>query len=440
LRERVIEQCHEEFARAFEMRRDLHAHPELGWTEFRTASRSAAALAAAGWDVRVGAAVCAPAGRMGVPPESELNAAWQDALANGGDAGWLEPMRGGLTGVVAELRGNQPGPTVAMRFDMDALPLLEAADDGHRPAREGFVSTRPGVMHACGHDAHTALGVALGSVLARVREQLRGTLQIILQPAEEGTRGAAAMVAAGALDAANYFLCPHVGATSETTGEIVPGVSGFLATVKLDAWYRGEAAHAGLAPEQGRNALLGAAQAALGLHAIARHSAGNSRVNVGVLRAGSGRNIIPAEAQLKLELRGEQTAVTVYLEQEALRVLAGAAAMWGLEHGVERVGAAPSAASDEAVMAVVRRVAGALPSVTQVSDTTAAAASDDATAMMRHVQERGGQAAYVILGTRLAGGHHNERFDIDEECLLPGLQVFALSALELTGSLGHPAG
>ncbi len=435
LREAVIAHADEEFDRAVEIRRDLHANPELGWTEFRTASRAAAALEAAGWEVRAGESVCAPDARMGVPSEAEREQAWDLALSNGGHPGWMEPMRGGLTGVVAQLRGNQPGPTVALRFDTDALPILEAADEDHRPAREGFVSQRPGVMHACGHDAHTAIGVSVGRVLSRVRDQLHGTVQIVLQPAEEGTRGAAAMVAAGALDEADYFLCPHVGAASETNGEIIPGVSGFLATIKLDAWYHGKAAHAGLAPESGVNAMLGAAQAALGLHALARHSAGNSRVNVGVLQAGSGRNIIPSEAHLKLELRGDVTQVTDYLEKEALRVLAGAAAMWGLEHRVERAGAAPSAASDEEMIDLIRTIATTLPSITQVSDPTFAGASDDATAMMHRVQERGGKAAYVIIGTELAAGHHNERFDIVEECLRPGIQLFALAALHLTGSL-----
>jgi aminobenzoyl-glutamate utilization protein A len=318
---------------------------------------------------------------------------------------------------------------------MDALPIEEARDDQHRPAREGFVSQRPGVMHACGHDAHTAIGIAVGRVLGRVREQLRGTVRIVLQPAEEGARGAAAMVAAGALDGVDYFLCPHVGAASGVTGAVIPGVTGFLATVKLDAWYQGKAAHAGLEPERGHNALLGAAQAALGLHALPRHSAGDSRVNVGVLRAGTGRNIIPAEAHLKLELRGESTSVVDDLEAQARQVLAGAAAMWGLEHRVERAGAAPSATSDAALIELIGRIAGTLPTVTRVGEPAFAGASDDATAMMLRVQETGGTAAYLLVGTELAAGHHNERFDIDERCLLPAIQLFALAALELTGTL-----
>ena len=423
------------YPQAVARRRDLHRFPETAWTEFRTASRCAAELAAAGWSVQVGPAVCAPEARMGVPPERELDAAYQFALENGGDPSWMEQMRGGYTGVVATLSGVEPGPTVVLRFDMDALEVNEEPDpEVHRPARLGFVSQRPGVMHACGHDAHTSIGVAVGQLLGRLRTRLRGTVRIVLQPGEEGTRGAASMVAAGVLDGANYFLCPHVGAQSRVSGEVIPGITSFLATTKLDVWFRGREAHAGLGPETGRNALIGAAQAALGLHAIPRHSEGNSRVNVGVLRAGTGRNVIAAEAYMKLELRGEKSVITDYLEEQARNVIAGAAAMWGLEYQIERVGGAPSAGSDPSLMERVAQWARALPWVKKIGTPVSAEASDDATAMMRRVQEQGGQAAYVIIGTELPSGHHTPRFDIDEECMKTGIALFALATLDLTGS------
>ena len=393
-------------------------------------------LSELGWSVQGGKSVFVPAARMGVPDESELDTCWDAAHSNGGDPYWLEQMRGGFTGVVAELKGSHPGPTVALRFDIDALPVTEEQDPAvHRPAREGFVSQRPGIMHACGHDAHAAIGVGVARVLTELRDQVKGTIRIILQPAEEGARGAAAMVAAGVLDDVDFFLCPHVGAESDVTGEVLPGVTGFLATSKYDTRFTGREAHAGLAPQEGNNALLGAAQAALGLHAIARHSAGNSRVNVGVLNAGSGRNVIAGSASLKFELRGEATVVTDYLEREAKNILAGAAMMWGLEHHIEQVGGAPSATSDAALVEKIGRIATDLPLVNSVGDPVPAGASDDATTMMAKVQEHGGQAAYVILGTTLPSGHHTPRFDIDEECMLTGIQLFSIAVLELTGSL-----
>jgi aminobenzoyl-glutamate utilization protein A len=436
MRKEILDLAEELYPQTIRRRRDLHQFPEPAWTEFRTASLCAAALAEAGWNVRVGRAVCADEARMGLPSAVELDAAYQAALTAGGDPTWMEQMRGGYTGVAATLQGALPGPTIALRFDMDALEVPEARDgEKHRPAREGFVSQRQGLMHACGHDAHTSIGVAVGQLLAQVKDRLKGTIHIILQPGEEGTRGAASMVAAGVLDKADYFLCPHVGAQSHITGEVIPGITSFLATVKLDAWLIGREAHAGLAPEEGRSALIGAAQAALGLHAIPRHSTGNSRVNVGLLRAGSGRNVVAGEAYLKLELRGATTEITDYLEVQARSVIAGAAAMWGLEHRIERVGAAPSASSDSALMERIAAIATTLPNVKQLGTPCHAPASDDATAMMRRVQEQGGQAAYVILGTDLPSGHHTPRFDIDESCMLTGIQLFSLAALELTGTL-----
>lgn len=435
VRQKVLALAAELFPQAVRLRRDLHRFPEPGWTEFRTASLCAAALASAGWDVKVGETVCLPQARMGVPDVDKLEAAYQEALVAGGDPLWMEKMRGGFTGVFATLKGVQPGPTVALRFDMDALEVPEEQDSIHFPVREGFVSRRPGLMHSCGHDAHTSIGVTVGELLGRLKENLRGTCHILLQPGEEGTRGAASMVAAGLLDGVDYYLAPHVGAQSKVTGEVIPGITSFLATVKLDVWFYGREAHAGLAPEHGRHALMGAAQAALGLHAIPRHSMGNSRVNVGVLRAGSGRNVIPGEAFMKLELRGESNEILNYLEEQARNIISGAATMWGLTQKISRAGAAPSASSDPELMDMIARIARGLPEVRTIGIPCRAAASDDATAMMVRVQEQGGKAAYLILGSALPSGHHTPRFDIEESCIRTGIELFSLAALELTGSL-----
>jgi aminobenzoyl-glutamate utilization protein A len=242
------------------------------------------------------------------------------------------------------------------------------------------------------------------------------------------------MVAGGLLDGVDYFLCPHVGAQSHVTGEIIPGVTGFLATTKVDVRFRGREAHAGLAPQEGRNALLAACMATLGLHAIPRHSGGNSRVNVGVLRAGSGRNVIASTAELELELRGDTTEVVEFMGDQARAVVEGAARANGVESRFEVVGHAPSAASDQEVMDAVERVARAIPGVRRIGLPCRAEASDDATTMMRRVQEQGGKAAYVIIGTHLPDGHHTPRFDIDESVMAAGIGTLAGAALELLAS------
>lgn len=412
-------------------RRDVHKHAEAGWLEFRTTATIVDRLRSLGWTVLWGKDLYGDVDRLGVPAEAELDACFERALAEGADPSVLEPMRGGWTGCVADLDGTGPGPRVALRFDIDGLPVPEATTDDHLPTREGFASVHQGIMHACGHDAHTAMGLGVAEALARTRESWPGSVRLVFQPGEEGTRGAASMVAAGLLDGFDAFLAPHVGAQSRRTGEIIPGISGFLATRKLDVHFSGREAHAGLAPEVGHNALIAAAAAALQLHAMPRHAGGNSRVNVGVLRAGTGRNVVAGSASMLMELRSQSAEVVAELERRARLIVAGTAAAHEVESEFVVAGKAPSARSDDAAMDAVAKAARGVPGVDQVSEPCVAEASDDATAMMRRVQEQGGVASYLIVGTDLPDGHHTPRFDVDERVLRPGIAVMTRAAVDL---------
>lgn len=413
------------------LRRDLHRHAETAWTEFRTASIVAGRLQALGFDVALGRKVMVDGARMGVPAPEVIDAAYRRARDEGARADLLREMEGGFTGVVARMAGARPGPSIAFRFDIDANDLHESLDAVHLPAREGFASVHAGAMHACGHDGHTALGLGLAEVVTRLRAEWPGTVTLVFQPGEEGVRGARAMVEAGVVDDASVMVCCHLGAQSRVTGHVVGGISGFLATTKLDAVFTGAESHAALEPETGRSALLGAATAVLNLHAIPRHSGGESRINVGVLQAGTGRNVTPGRAVLKLETRGSTAAVNEYMEARARAVLAAAAAMHGLGIDITIAGATPSATSDAALIARVREAAAQVPEVTTFEDTAFAAASDDACAFMRRVQERGGLAAYVIVGAALASGHHTPRFDFDEAALPLGVKLLGSLAWDL---------
>jgi len=413
------------------LRRDLHRHAETAWTEFRTASIVAGRLRALGFDVALGRKVVVEGARMGVPAPEVIDAAYRRARDEGAGGELLREMEGGFTGVVARMAGARPGPSIAFRFDIDANDLHESRDAVHLPAREGFASVHAGAMHACGHDGHTTIGLGLAEVLARLRPEWPGAVTLVFQPAEEGVRGARAMVEAGVVDDASVMVCCHLGAQSRVTGHVVGGISGFFATTKLDAVFTGAESHAALEPESGRSALLGAATAVLNLHAIPRHSAGESRINVGVLQAGTGRNVTPGRAVLKLETRGATAAVNEYMEARARAVLAAAAAMHGLGIDITIAGATPSATSDAALIARVREAAAQVPEVTTFEDTAFAAASDDACAFMRRVQERGGLAAYVIVGAALASGHHTPRFDFDEAALPLGVKLLGSLAWDL---------
>jgi len=412
-------------------RRDLHRHAETAWTEFRTSSLIARRLRELGFDVALGRDIHREEARMGVPPPDVLEAARRRALDEGAPAELAEAMAGGFTGVVARLRGGRPGPTIGLRFDIDALDIAESREPTHRPAREGFASVHDGAMHSCGHDGHAAIGLGVAEVVAGLRDDWPGRVTLVFQPGEEGVRGARSMVERGVADDCAVMLCCHLGAQSRRTGHVIGGISGFLATTKLDAVFTGRASHAGLEPETGRNALLGAATAALNLHALPRHSGGESRVNVGVLRAGSGRNVTPGRALLQLETRGATAEVNEWLEGRAREILAAAAAMHGLDLDVAVAGATPSAASDAAVVARVRQAAALVPEVREFDDGAFALASDDACAFMRRVQQRGGLAAYVVVGAALASGHHTPTFDFDEAALPLGVKVLALTARDL---------
>jgi aminobenzoyl-glutamate utilization protein A len=140
-----------------ELRRELHQHAEVGFTEFWTASKVVTILELLGYEVIYGHDALDAQSRRGVPEDSELERAYQRAIENGANDKILERMHGGLTAVIGLLRGKKEGPTVAFRFDMDALPIVESEENDHLPQANGFGSKFEGNMHACGHDGHTQL-------------------------------------------------------------------------------------------------------------------------------------------------------------------------------------------------------------------------------------------------------------------------------------------
>ncbi|WP_394516907.1 amidohydrolase [Pantoea sp. SGAir0175] len=413
-------------------RRDLHQYAESGWLEFRTATLVAEELHRLGYQLQLGREVIDADARMGLPSAEVLAQQEARALQQGALPQWLPHFSGGFCGVVATLDTGRPGPVMGFRVDMDALDQTESAAADHLPTREGFASCNPGMMHACGHDGHTTIGLALAGVLMAMKHQLSGRIKLIFQPAEEGVRGAKAMVAAGVLDDVDLFTAIHLG-TGVPPGEIVCGSDSFLATTKLDVRFTGVGAHAGGKPEEGRNALLAAAQATLALHTLPQHSGGVARVNVGVLQAGSGRNVVPDVALMKVETRGASNQVNDDIYQQALRVIAGAAAMYGVEHEVTLMGGARSCAPSPAWVSFIHQQAEATGLFSSVIDSKQqAAGSEDATYMMERVQQRGGQASYVIFGCELAAGHHNARFDFDEAVMATAVQMLATLALNQT--------
>lgn len=404
------------------IRRDLHAHPELGFLEYRTAAKAAAHLTRLGWQVRAGAEVMREEAMFGQPSAQAIADAKQAALAAGAPAEWIDRMPGGQTGVVAELRRGD-GPVLALRFDMDALPVRETEAAGHRPNAEGFRSARPGVMHSCAHDGHTAIGLAVAERLGNPASRWQGTLRLIFQPAEEGGRGAFSMVEAGILDDVDLFFAGHLGC-HVPTGTVAAEARGFLFAIRSDADFFGAAAHAASSPQAGRNALLAGATAALGLHAISRHAGAVTHVNVGRMVAGGGRNIIADHCQLQLEVRGDTPESLAFMERRMQEVLQGAAAMHGCTLETAIMGRNWGAVNDAEAVDVVAAVAGRTEGIERVLPFRKMDGCDDATTMIRRVQSRGGKGSYFIIGSDLANVHHAIDFDIDEAALEHGVRIF----------------
>ncbi|MEQ8931900.1 MAG: amidohydrolase [Silicimonas sp.] len=418
--DRIIATRHAEWC---DFRRDLHRYPEVGFCEYRTASRIAARLSALGYEIRMGQEVMQADAMIGVPAESALAAARALAIENGGDPGSIARMDHGMTGIVAELhRGS--GPVVAMRFDIDALPVSEDRTAAHRPHDQGFGSTTEGTMHACAHDGHATIGIALAEVAARTSADWRGTLRLIFQPAEEGGRGAKPMVEAGVVDDTDWFFALHLGCELPS-GSIACEASEMMFSAKWDVSLNGVAAHAAGNPENGRNALLAAAQALIALHALPRHGVHATHVNVGHLEGGCARNVIADTAAMQIELRSNDGNALSHLETRARALLAGIAQAHGCDLTLNEVGLTVGATASTAAACLVGKVADGLDGVHHVLDRWPLGGGDDAAYFLRRVQQKGGQAVYLIVGSDLAAGHHASNFDFNEQDIAIGVRLMA---------------
>jgi aminobenzoyl-glutamate utilization protein A len=422
-------------APAVVVRRDLHRYPETAFLEYRTASRIAAYLDHLGFAVRTGHEVMDHAAVIDPPSAETVEEAKAAALAAGGDAAWMERMPDGLTGIVADFRFGE-GPVVAFRFDMDALPVTEAEAAAHRPNAEDFRSRFAGRMHACGHDGHVGIGLALARRLSQERS-LSGTLRLIFQPAEESARGAAPMVAGGAVAGVDHLFVGHLGCLLPS-GKVAASAVGFLFNSRFAVTFRGALAHAAMGPQEGRNALLAGAAATLSLHGISRFAGAETFVNVGVLRAGTAFNIVADACEMLVEVRANSGEAHDYMVERLHAVLNGAAAMHECTARVVRKSHMPGNENSPKAVALIAEVARAHPSVTEVLPEWSIGGGDDACLMIRRVRESGGTAAYCIIGSDIPAVHHAADFDIDEASLDIGLDLFSNLARRLLDP-GHDA-
>ena len=309
-------------ARAVELRRAIHAHPELGEREHETASLVAERLRELGYDVRTGVAG---------------------------------------TGVVATLAGGRPGPVVAWRADMDALPITEETGLPFASTRtDTWGGKEVGVMHACGHDVHTAIALGVAEVLAGedVRAELPGTVKLLFQPAEEGVPhdrpyGAQRMVQEGALEdpRPDAVLGLHgtpyleVGQVAALAGPALAAADRF--TIRVE----GKQTH-GAYPQDGVDPILVASHVVIALQAIASREVDTRQsvvVSVGKVEAGNRFNVIPASATLVGTIRTHEPAVRTRVHERVRAIAEGVAAAYRASAEVTFQGMTPATHNDPAL-------------------------------------------------------------------------------------------
>lgn len=383
-----------ERARTFEselidLRRDLHRHPELSFQEVRTAQIAAERVEALGYAVRRGV---------------------------------------GRTGVVAELR-NGAGPVIALRADMDALPITEENDVPYR-------STVPGAMHACGHDAHVAMLVGAARLLAeaRTRRELPpGTVRLLFQPSEEtadaeNKGGAVRMIEDGAVEGVDAIFGLHIGAHLPpgkvyiSPGPIMAGSDTFVAVVE------GVSAHAGR-PHEGIDAIVLAAHAILACqNAVARRIIPGAAgvLTIGKVRGGVAENVLANRVQLEGTLRYYRPEVRETLHRELRRAFAVTEALGG-RSSVEIRPGNPPVVNDPAMAALARRAAIAALGEDAVADFEPMMGAEDFAFFLERVP---GTFFWLGAGLEPPREHHHPRFDIDERVLVRGATALAACALQ----------
>ncbi|NJM06053.1 amidohydrolase [Candidatus Gracilibacteria bacterium] len=370
------------------IRRDLHMYPELGFQEFRTAQIVAEQLGALGYEVQTGV---------------------------------------GKTGVVGLLGSGDPDQrTVLLRFDMDALPIQEENDVPYR-------SQTPGVMHACGHDAHVAVGIGVAKLLAKHRDELNGTIKLMFQPAEEGLGGAMAMIQDGVLDGpkVDVALGLHVASQLPLGMAVVRSGPMMAASDKLQITVRGKGGHAAH-PDQTIDAVLVAAHIVVALQTIVARNLDPEEpgvITVGAINAGKAANVIAETAELRGSIRSFNPAVRQLLHKRIHEVASGVATALGAEADVEVVLGVDATVNAPEPTALMYAAASAVFGSEKINTTYRTTGGEDFSAVLARVPGN-----FFFLGARndergLNFPHHNPRFDIDESCLHQGVAILCDAAV-----------
>ncbi len=372
-------------------RRHLHAHPELSYREHDTAAWVAVRLEEAG-----------------IP--------------------FTRPTE---TGVTAEIEGGLPGPTVALRADLDALPVQE-----ENPVE--YASRREGVMHACGHDGHVAILLGAAHLLQAGRAELPGRVRLLFQPAEEQPPGGALpLIEAGVLDGVDAVVGMHLwtdlpaGTAAVSPGPVMACADEFRVTVT------GRGGH-GSQPHQAVDAVVVAAQIVLNLQTVVSRRVDPRRpavVSVGTVQGGYAFNVIAPSATLTGTVRSFDAATRARIREEMERIVAHTCAMAGATGELRFFGGYPAVDNDEGVTGAVAAAAREVLGEEGVVAQEPTMGGEDFAYYAERVP-----ACYFFLGARneakgIVHPHHHPRFDLDEDVLPLGVEILARAARRLLS--GH---
>ena len=390
-----LEQAEELFPYTQAMRRDFHRHPELGFREVRTGGIVAKELEALGIEVTKGV---------------------------------------GKTGVVGYLEGSRPGPTILLRFDMDALPINEETG-------AEYASTNPGVMHACGHDGHTAVGLTVAKMLHTHRDQLAGNIKFCFQPSEEGTNGeeiggALMMLRDGVLESpkVDKTLSLHLwnyrslGWVHVAKGPVMAGAEMFA--VKLT----GKGGH-GAEPHSTIDPVVAAAHIVTALQTIVSRNVPplkSAVVSVTSIQAGTAFNVIPQTAEILGTIRNFDPEVRLLVLKRFEEIVRGVAGSMQCDVEITLKQVTPIVINEDEI---TRRVLNAAQSVFPDKEIDTSPYLTMGAEDMGYMQEKTG-GCYFFVGAsnaekNLTYLHHHPKFDFDERALVTASALMASAAAEL---------
>lgn len=374
-----------------EFRRDLHRNPELSLQETETAAKVAEQLRAMGYTVKTGV---------------------------------------GGHGVIADLAGANPGPMIALRADMDALPIQE--ETGFP-----FGSQKPGIMHACGHDAHTSMLLGAARILKEQQANIAGKVRFIFQSAEEINAGAKLMVEAGVLDGVEEIYGLH-NLPTLAAGKVATRYGSLMGSVdRFEIVIEGKGGH-GAIPDQSIDPLVAASAVVMGLQtAVSRETSPFEPVvvTVGSIHAGDSYNVIPHRAELSGTVRTFSAASQRTMQERLQRIAEQIAAAYRCTAKLTYIEMTSVLVNTDSCVAHVEETVDALIGSSNRIEAAPTLAGEDFSVYLQHVP-----GCFFWLGSgpqvgaEKAYGLHHPKFDINEECLPLGASLLAAVAYKRLNS------